>query len=114
MELATFQELLMPPGQVALANAAALEPSEPTFLACFEKLRKRHPAPLAKAALETVLLRVRARAKFAAADRLYFTREALEQASGEVVARHRAGRFAAFGTVADLCCGVGGDSIAFA
>jgi SAM-dependent methyltransferase len=38
----------------------------------------------------------------------------LEQATSEVVARHRAARFAAFGRVADLCCGVGGDALALA
>jgi hypothetical protein len=114
MDHATFLELLTPAGQCALADAAALEPTEAAFLPCFEKLRKRHPPDLAKAALETVLLRQRARAKFAAADAMYFTRESLEQASGEVVARHRATRFLPFGRVADLCCGIGGDALTFA
>jgi SAM-dependent methyltransferase len=114
MDLAAFRDLLTPAGQHALAAAAALAPTEAAFLGCFENLRKRHPAALAKAALETVLLRGRARAKFAAADRMYFTREALEQASGEVVARHRAARLAPFGSVADLCCGIGGDALALA
>lgn len=114
MDLETFHELLTPGGRAALADAAASNPTESAFLACFEKVRKRHPAALAKAALETVLLRLRARAKFSAADELFFTREALEQASGELVSRHRAARFVPFGTVADLCCGVGGDTLAFA
>jgi len=114
MDLPTFRELLTPAGQFALANAAALGPTEAAFLACFEKLRKSHPAALAKAALEMAILRVRGRAKFAHADRLYFTREALEQSSGHVVAEHRAKRFAPFGEVADLCCGIGGDALAFA
>ncbi len=96
------------------ADAAALSPTEYTFLAGYEKLRKKHPVALAKAALETVLLRVKARVKFANADRMYFTREALEQATGDVVARHRARRFAPFGVVADLCCGIGGDTLALA
>ncbi len=114
MDLATFRELLTSTGQRLLAAAVALEPTEAAFLACFEKLRKHHPAPIAKAALEIALLRLRARAKFAAADTLYFTREALEQASGDIVARYRATRFATFGVVADLCCGIGGDALAFA
>ncbi|MBA4066803.1 MAG: SAM-dependent methyltransferase [Isosphaera sp.] len=114
MDLVTFRQLLTPSGRDALAAAAALAPTEAAFLACFEKLRKRHPDALAKAALETVLLRGRAGAKFTAADRMYFTREALEQASGEAVARHRAARFVPFDTVADLCCGVGGDALTFA
>jgi len=114
MELAVFRELLTPAGQAALADAAALAPTEAGFLPASRVLRKRHPAELAGAALETVLLRARARAKFASADRMYFTREALEQATGDVAARHRALRFAHFGVVADLCCGIGGDSLALA
>jgi SAM-dependent methyltransferase len=114
MDLTTFQELLTPAGQRVLLAAAALGPTEAAFLACFEKLRKHSPPALAKAALDTVLLRQRAKAKFAAADRMYFTREALEQASGDAVAKYRAARFAPFGVVADLCCGIGGDAVAFA
>jgi THUMP domain-like/RNA cap guanine-N2 methyltransferase len=45
---------------------------------------------------------------------MFFTRAGLEQASAEVVARHRRARFAAHGTLADLCCGIGGDLAALA
>ena len=114
MELSDFHALLTASGQSALADAAALAPTDPTFLACFETLRKRYPTHLAKAALETSLLRIKGRVKFAAADRMYFTREALEQATSEPVARHRAARLAGYGHVADLCCGIGGDAIALA
>src|SRR5262249_19534539 len=114
MDEVTFRALLTPAGQEVLARAAALRPTEAGFLAAFETLRKRHPPALAKAALETVLLRKKARAKFALADRMYFTREALEQASGAAVSRHRAGRFAAYPAVLDLCCGIGADTIALA
>src|SRR5215208_4993344 len=114
MDLDTFQHLLTPAGQAALADAAALAPTQAGYLAAFSRLRKRHPPELAKAALETVLLRAKARDKFSLADRLYFTREALEQASGEVVSRYRAGRFAAFNLVLDLCCGVGMDALQLA
>ncbi len=92
----------------------ALDPTEKTFLAGFNRLSKRHPADLARAALETALLRRKARAKFSRADQMYFTREALEQASGEVVARYRAERFAALDPVGDFCCGIGGDTVALA
>ena len=114
MDLPTFRELLSRPGQEALAGAAALRPTGAGFLAAFEKLRKRHPAALAKAAIETVLLRNRARVKHALADRMYFTREALEQSSGDAVSRYRAERFRPFATVADLCCGIGADAIQLA
>jgi hypothetical protein len=114
VDLPSFAALLTPVGQTALAEAAALDPTEDTFLAGLNRLSKHHPADLARAALETALLRRRAHAKFGRADRMYFTREALEQSSGEVVARYRAGHFAAFGAVGDFCCGIGGDTIALA
>ena len=46
---------------------------------------------------------------------MLFTRDGLEQATSEPVARHRARRFATgdvSGTVLDLCCGIGGDLVA--
>ncbi|MGB6164688.1 MAG: hypothetical protein WBF75_19385, partial [Pseudonocardiaceae bacterium] len=36
----------------------------------------------------------------------------VEQASSEVIAEHRARRFAGAVRVADLCCGIGGDLLA--
>jgi SAM-dependent methyltransferase len=114
MNLETFQELLSKPGQVALADAMALEPREELFLSSYEKLRKKYPAPLAKAAIEMALLRAKARNKFESAAEMYVTREALEQSSGDLPAAHRARRFVHFGEVADLCCGIGGDALALA
>ncbi|MBP3954724.1 hypothetical protein J8F10_05425 [Gemmata sp. G18] len=114
MDLEAFRQLLSPLGQSALGQAVALQPTEATFLACSAALRKHHSPELAKIALETALLRIKARDKFADADRMYFTREALEQSTSDVVARYRAARSAGFGHVADLCCGIGGDALALA
>jgi 16S rRNA C967 or C1407 C5-methylase (RsmB/RsmF family) len=114
MDLATFRQLLAPAGRGALAQAGLLAPTDATFLACYEAVRKHAPPEVAKAAVETAILRAKARAKFAAAERMFFTREALEQATSDAVARHRAARLAPFGTVADLCCGIGGDALALA
>ncbi|HEY1379671.1 MAG TPA: hypothetical protein VGF55_22905 [Gemmataceae bacterium] len=114
MDLATFAELRSPAGQVALAAAADLRPTDATVLAVLERLRKHIPPALARAAVETVILRAKARAKFTHADAMYFTREALEQSSGETVSRYRAERFAGDPAVGDFCCGVGGDAIALA
>lgn len=114
MNLDTFRELLGKQGQLALREAAALAPTEAGYLAAFTKLEKHFPGELARAALETVLLRARARTRHSRAWEFYFTRESLEQSSSEVVARYRAQRFARFGTVLDLCCGVGMDAIALA
>jgi hypothetical protein len=114
MDLDSLQRLQTPDGRRALAESMQLLPDEQTFLACFNRLSRRYPSDLARAALETALLRRRAASKFCRAERMFFCREALEQASGEQAARHRARRFASFALVADLCCGAGGDAIALA
>jgi hypothetical protein len=114
LDLTTFEALFTPAGQAALAAAAELGPSEETFLADLTRLQKHHPPALAKAALETVILRARAQRKFSRAGQMYFSREALEQSSGEAVARYRGARFAPFGAVGDLACGLGGDALGLA
>jgi THUMP domain-like len=112
MDLATFHRLISPEGRAALLAATELVLSESTVLAGLDRLRKHWDADLARAAVETVLLRSRAKAKFARAAEMFFTREALEQASGEIVSGYRAKRFAGFDPVADLGSGIGGDAIA--
>ena len=82
-------------------------------------VRRLEPDPEKAAAATTqVQLRVRAVPKFGdAAPHLFFTPDALEQATRQRVAAHRAARLAAAipdGSVVDLGCGVGGDLIAFA
>jgi len=100
------QDLL---GELALEAPDRLDP--PGELALAGKLRARFPAALVGAALGQHALRLRARAKFSRADRMWFTREGLEQASGEAFARHRAARYTGAGCerVVDLCTGIGGD-----
>ena len=71
----------------------------------------------ASAALTQVQLRARAVAKFGDdAVRMYFTPDALEQATRPRVAAHRAARLVAadVGSVIDLGCGIGGDLVSFA
>lgn len=114
MDHPTFHRLLAPDGQAALAAAVALAPSEATLLACHQQLRKRFADDLVRPALETALLRRKATDKFSRAEQMYFTREGLEQSSGEVVAAYRAQRFAHFNRVGDLCCGIGGDLVGLA
>lgn len=111
MDPDSFHTLLTPQGQAALGAATQLTPTEETFLTALTQLQKQYPPSLAKAALETVILRHKAQGKFTRADSMYFTRAALEMASGERISRYRALRYAPFATIADLCCGLGGDSI---
>lgn len=77
------------------------------------RLRKDLSAERAHLVVEQVELRRRARDKFARAERMFFTRKGLEQATDEQVAAYKASRFPA-GPVADLCCGIGGDLLALA
>ncbi len=116
MEYAALQFLLSPPGRHWLAWLAAQEITAQSHLALASRLRDELPPELAQALLETALLRREAEVKFSRAGQMFFTREALEQASAEPVARHRARRFAAAGAahVADLGCGIGGDALALA
>lgn len=114
MDLDSFRTLLTPAGQKVLVDAAAFEPREKDFLTDFQSLSKRYPRDLARAALETAILRREAVAKFPLADRMYFTREALEQATPHAVSAHRAVRFAGFPRILDLACSIGGDALALA
>jgi hypothetical protein len=79
-----------------------------------ECLRRRVSPARARLVVELVGLRRRAATKFTAADRMFFTRTALEQATDEWVAAYKASRFPKDAPVADLCCGIGGDLLALA
>jgi hypothetical protein len=118
-----FQALLTDTGQELLAGLAAHDTPYDTLydeggaLATATRLRRTYPPELVAAALTQARLRTRARAKFgAAAADMYFTPVGLEQSTRASVAAHRAARYAAAGVrrVADLCCGIGADTLAFA
>ena len=79
-----------------------------------KRLRKSISPTRAAIVIEQVLLRQRAKVKFERAGELFFTRKSLEQATSGRIARHKASRFAHLPSVADICCGIGGDLIALA
>jgi hypothetical protein len=110
VDIPTFQALLTPSGQEILQAATALSPRETDFLIHFQSLCRRYPPDLARAALEIAILRLKAAAKFPFADKLYFTRQALEQSSSLEISTYRAERFRQFQFIADLGCSVGGDT----
>ena len=114
MELVTFHWLLSDAGQHLLSQATASDLSDAGRLATLTQLRRGATPLQAAAAYETAWLRHRAIPKFSRAGQMYFTREALEQASGERVGTYRAGHFAQFEAVGDLCCSIGGDAIVLA
>jgi SAM-dependent methyltransferase len=107
-----FEALLGPEGQELLARLHRED--GPAGLRLGTELRARYPVDLVVDALAQHELRLRARAKFSRALEMYFTRPGLEQASAEVIAGHRNGRYAGAGRVADLCCGIGGDLVTLA
>lgn len=109
-----IDELLSPSGQELLELLAAEPAGAETGLRLGATLRARWPADLVAAALTQRELRELARPKFRLADRMLFTRPGLEQASAELLARHRARRYQGFEMVADLCTGIGGDLLALA
>lgn len=108
--------LLGAEGHAALEWLAAQDLDERRTLAVLGALRQTLPPEQASAALTVARLRQRAAAKFSLAASMFFTPDALEQASGEAVSRWRARRFAASGPsrFADLGCGAGGDLLALA
>ncbi len=77
-------------------------------------LRKHVDAPHAAALFELAWVRQRATTKFADGNRLWFTREALEQASHERVAQARLMHITPATHIADICCGCGGDVLTLA
>lgn len=119
MDVETFRWLLTAQGQELLRHAADAytdaHGDEVRAAAAVRRTEADHER--AAAALTQVRLRIRARAKFGAdAAAMYFTPDALEQATRARVAEHRAARLAAAdpGSVVDLGCGIGGDLLAFA
>lgn len=108
--------LLTPEGRALLDEVRDTDPARE--LAVATRLRREHPAELVSAALGQARLRQRAVTKFGAQDarRMFFTPNGVEQSTRASVAAYRAGRFRELGvtSVADLCCGIGGDAIALA
>lgn len=114
--LASLSLLLTPEGRALLDVVRDTDPADE--LAVATRLRREHPAELVSAALGQARLRQRAVAKFGAADagRMFFTPNGVEQSTRASVATYRAQRMRelGIGSVADLCCGIGGDAVALA
>ncbi|MFH8488072.1 THUMP-like domain-containing protein [Streptomyces longisporoflavus] len=116
--LTSFAALLTAEGRSLLDLDEVREADPARELAVATRLRRDHPAELVTAVLAQARLRRRAAAKFGAEDagRMFFTPNGVEQATRTSVAVHRAERFKSLGvrSVADLCCGIGGDALALA
>lgn len=116
LEAATW--LVSRAGLAAVAEAAGHLDAGGEALAAVTALRAGGLAPeQAAAAVTAASARLRARARWPAAERLLFTTGGLEQASDPALAAWRARRFTAVDPgqqVWDLCAGVGGDALALA
>jgi hypothetical protein len=111
MDLASIKQLLTPAGQELLKHVQLLEPREVDYLRHYQRLEKTYPRDLAQAALETAILRLEARHKFPQSTKMYFTREALEQASAYIVSAYRVERYRPFDHLLDLGCSIGSDTL---
>jgi SAM-dependent methyltransferase len=121
VDLEIFEWLLTPEGTALMAVAAeavADADGDPVAAADLVRRRTQESAERRAAALTQVGLRVKGVAKFGPdALQMWFTPDALEQATRLRVATHRASRLAAAipgGSVVDLGCSIGGDLLAFA
>lgn len=101
--------LLSGDGRAAVRLASSLDLTLAGRLRSLEVLRAA-VGELAPLALDQALLRARAAAKHPRGAELWWTADALEQASSAVVAGWRARRYP--GPTIDLCCSVGGDLLA--
>ena len=93
-----------------LADAAV----EKNLVGLAKRLRKHLSSEQTHLVLEQTQLRCRAREKFSRAARMFFTRKGFEQSTDETIARYKSQRFALHSKVADLCCGIGGDTLGIA
>ena len=113
----TVDFILSESGRAAADALHSMQLGGQETLMVLSQLRRKHSAAEAGALLALATLRQRAAAKFPNAERLFFTVEALEQATAWDVAHHRArwiDQNARSGAVLDLGCGIGGDTLALA
>jgi len=93
-----------------LAEVAKVRSIRPSDLERFRKLAA--PAAVA-AAIRLSRAREKAKVKFERGEQMWVEPTAVEQATSEPVARHKAARFTC-PLVVDLCAGIGGDTLALA
>lgn len=120
LSLPALHYLLTPEGRDLLTRADEVRESTPAEIA---RLRKNATAEQVHAALITAEVRRKVagpKGKFPEiADRFFAPPEALEQATGLAIARHKARNFGRLAyadniVIVDFCAGIGGDALGFA
>lgn len=96
-----------------LLDAISENRHEKDMLRLRKRLNHSFPAEKARFICEQIMLRKKGSEKFSNAQSMLFEREALEQASHQVVAGYHASLFNANDRVLDICTGIGSDAIAF-
>lgn len=117
MDLLTVEFLRSQPAQAALTTLQRSDLADAQTLLLLQDLRRHFTAVEAGALLSLARLRQRATSKFPQAATLFFTAEALEQATAWPIAQWRAAwidQQAPPGPLLDLGCGIGGDLLALA
>ncbi len=114
ISLSDLDFLISPAGVLLLDNLAGEDLAENRILPLITRLRRDYSQEQARAALEMAQLRRKAVEKFGDnAAKMFFTRDALEQASDPLVRGYRS-QIATSLRVIDVCCGIGADSLAMA
>ncbi len=109
--LTDYRWLVSSDAEPWLERAAEAEETPESLLKTTISLRGDLGTQRANLLIAQVQLRRRARKKFSQADRMFFTRQLLEQATEERIGQYKAARFPKQGPLLDLCCGIGGDLI---
>lgn len=114
MTPADLDFLISPQGEALLNYLMSQDLSPKNHLALVTSLRKTYPITHISPALTLVQTRQKAVIKFGdMAHHLFFTPDALEQASDPAIRMYRAQKFVDR-VVVDNCCGIGADSLAMA
>lgn len=111
MDISGFRALQTQIGREALEAAISLDPREVDFLRHYQALARRFPPEIAQAALETAILRKEGSSKFPFAEKMFFTRQSLQQASGWEISTYRSKRYSGFEHIFDLGCSIGADTL---
>ena len=112
MDAAAKLAWILEPGTWALLASLCDDPRDDLALASDARL-KALPAPRRIALMEQRKLRAKARRKCPEAADMIFTPLGVEQLTHSELARHKAARLPeGLRTLADICCGMGGDAMA--
>lgn len=115
LTLDTLDFLTSETGAHVLSSLANEDLADDHTLRLLTSLRRTLTPEQAGAALELARLRQKAVAKFSAdASRMFFTRDALEQASDPLVRKYRVLNTLSGQRIVDACCSIGADAFAFA